>query len=471
MSAQNPTLPTATEARGIDAVLLDFQMVLDFHLDWLENAMGRAYILNKQQSNKVAVFRPFVWQGGANQDYHEPLPDNDKKGSSYFIVKPTSYRNQQFGRLPSKDIDVSIIFTVNLKMIDPVRILTENFTRHLILDVEKVISEKLLGKPYRVEIESMTDVFEEVFRESDIDTLQGKAFGKMNYFRFDTVVKFDPSCPSSALNRCGAILQNISQDDLEFCIVPAYYDFLVNLLCGGFVNQYQFHFDGFQSFKQAPINAAYDFASTDSFTLECWVTPTILNEGHIISKYDLSLFRGYILRGTVTGAIRFDIQHQGGTFGALAITAPGILTVGVKKHIVAVYTGTATVAGMALYVDGVAVPLTPFAPETLVPGQDITNNETLKMGALPSAGRYFNGDIDEVRIRNIALTAPQAALEWNGGTPIAPIAGGLVLYDRMGEGSQFGVTDNWISPDLSGTLGVDKGTETVLIPYSGRVPS
>jgi hypothetical protein len=447
--------------------------------------MGRAYVLKAVNSGTTTKYLPMVYLGGKNQDYHPAHPDNDKKGSCFFIVKPTSYPSQQVGKHGFKEIDVSIIFTVNLKLINPVLLETENFTRHLIEDVEEVLFREWLGKAPQITVNNMTDLFSDVWQEVDIDTKQGKAYGKMNYFRFDLTIFFNEKCPSSTLNRCGAITQNLTYEDFCNCLFPLFdfgpttdewfdclsaqqKDDLTTRLCGAYVNEYQMQFDGFTSFKQAPINAAYDFTSTDSFSLGCWVTYNILTHASIMSKYSFALTRGYWVNVMANGSIRFSIQNAGGANGIIVETTPGVLSAGVKSYVEAVYTGTETAAGMFLYVNGLPVTLTPVV-DNLTAGADISNNEKLTLGALPTAGLYSFAAIDEWRVRNIGLTAPQVLIEHNGGTPAAPEAGGLILYDRNGEGAIFGVNENWVSSDLSGTLGVGKGTETALVSYSGRI--
>jgi hypothetical protein len=74
MSTQNPVIPTATQAKGIDGVILDLQTHLDTNLVWLTNGMGKAYKLTKVKGNTNTVFLPEVYLGGNQFKYFAATP-------------------------------------------------------------------------------------------------------------------------------------------------------------------------------------------------------------------------------------------------------------------------------------------------------------------------------------------------------------------------------------------------------------
>ena len=97
MSNQNPIIPSPTQAKGIDAVILDIQTHLDNSLSWLTNGMGRAYRMAKVRSNQTVVFLPEVYLGTATSSYYAATPDNDKTGQSVFILGDETLPSEQLG--------------------------------------------------------------------------------------------------------------------------------------------------------------------------------------------------------------------------------------------------------------------------------------------------------------------------------------------------------------------------------------
>jgi len=221
MSTQNPTIPTATNLKGIDATIYDIQTSLDLSLSWLTNGMGRAYKLTKVKGKDSTVFLPEVFLAGNHSKYFPATPDNDKKGQSIFVLGNETYLNYRVGRYGQKDYELSIIFSINLKLIDPTLLLTEDFARHQIMEAEEALTRGLLGKAYRLVIDNCVTEFDDVYSGFDVSKEQGASLVPMSYFRFNCTVTLDEDCQGVSLDRCGAILQNLSQSDICSCIIPS----------------------------------------------------------------------------------------------------------------------------------------------------------------------------------------------------------------------------------------------------------
>ena len=152
---------------------------------------------------------------------------------------------------------------------------------------------------------------------------------------------------------------------------------------------YSIKFDGLNDFVSIPDDSSLDL--TNDYTIEAWVLPQEFGflQG-IVSKYQTNAANGYTLRlsqGSPYSGISFDGKE----------TKNGALTKGVWQHVAAVKKGTAR----NVYVNGVKIDLSQYSAHNVV-----ANNNTLRIGSDYSS-RYFNGNIDEVRIWNVPRTSDQ----------------------------------------------------------------
>lgn len=147
-------------------------------------------------------------------------------------------------------------------------------------------------------------------------------------------------------------------------------------------------------------NATLDLA--DSLSVTVWVNPNSLPGSGLMSI--LSKDENYEFHLTSSGAVNWWWRDSGGTARSFNSTA----TVSASNsganngwhHVAIVYES----GSQTIYVDGVA------AGSQSYTGQLMLNNDPLQIGADQNyGGRYFNGQIDEVRIYSGALTASQVA--------------------------------------------------------------
>ena len=375
MSTQNPVIPTATQAKGIDGVILDLQTHLDTNLVWLTNGMGKAYKLTKVKGNTNTVFLPEVYLGGNQFKYFAATPDNDKKGQSIFILGNESYTNQQVGHYGLLEYDLSIIFSVNLKLIDETLLKTDFFDEHQIEDVREALIRGLLGKAYRLTVDSVTRDFDEVYAEFDVSKEYGASLAPMSYFRFNCTVAVQEDCAGTSLDRCGAINQNLTQSDICSCVIPnldfsttgADYDCLsqqqINDILAKSSTCYT-TFDGTNEYITLANTSAWDFDRTDSFSGSFWINANTFstNQG-ILGSYSGPPFTGWNFTTRSSGNSRLVITDNTGT--NIVQTLDTALTPSTLYNIGFSYGGGSVDSSIKIYIDGVLAATTGIGSGTL----------------------------------------------------------------------------------------------------------
>jgi len=156
--------------------------------------------------------------------------------------------------------------------------------------------------------------------------------------------------------------------------------------------------NGTDQWLAIPSSPSIDFSSAagSSFTLEAWIRPTTatINAG-IISKYQTATTASYFLRqGSVSP---FTGIGAGANTQVLTTPNTGVYTLNTWNHVAAVYTNVSNASNTVdIYVNGVLR----GTGSVVVP----SNTDSIRIGSDFSA-RFFNGQIDEVRIWNSALSA------------------------------------------------------------------
>ena len=220
INLQNPLPPNPVNAIEIDSIVRDLQMKLDTNLTWLSHNYARAYRHLKRQDGRTIYF-PEVYMGIKNDEpqYYRPTPDNDKKGMCFFVVGKEEYPEFEKQQHNYIEHTVGVVFWVNLKLIDETLLNTEVFTQNLIRDVREVLTRKLLGVWYEVDIEEVVREFSQVYSEFSLKEQEQYLVAPYQAFRFNLKVKFQEDCPV-ALNRNQAILNNISKEEILSLLLP-----------------------------------------------------------------------------------------------------------------------------------------------------------------------------------------------------------------------------------------------------------
>jgi hypothetical protein len=232
---------------------------------------------------------------------------------------------------------------------------------------------------------------------------------------------------------------------------------------GGFSNLYETQFDGIGDFVN--IDAVLTaLAATTAGTISGYVTPVDATPAAVQSLFAFGLGGSNnnrlecLLRASGQLDVQCTVVGGGGLSWAFNPNA-NPFSDGVRTHIAVVHNGTAPL----IYINGVAVPITFSTPtnKTLWIAS-FTGVNAFDSGRLGdryvAAGEssFFGGELDELRIWNAALTAPQITTHYNGGISLAPtlepLQANLVSAFRMGDGDTL--------PTLIDVVGGHNGTAT-----------
>jgi glucose/arabinose dehydrogenase len=160
-------------------------------------------------------------------------------------------------------------------------------------------------------------------------------------------------------------------------------------------------FNGFGSMVTVPNSASLQL--TTAMTLEAWVYPTL-----VASQWTDIIEKGnddYYLMATT---------EYGGTPGVgsrtmPALLGPSTLPVNTWTHLAATYDGSS----LRLYVNGLEV------SNRTQTGAIPTSSDPLSFGGDPLFGQYFSGRIDEIRVYDRALSAPEIQIDMTKPIPTA----------------------------------------------------
>jgi hypothetical protein len=160
--------------------------------------------------------------------------------------------------------------------------------------------------------------------------------------------------------------------------------------------------------------ANFGFERSDSFSLSGWYKLGSNSSGTLLSKLDGSSNTGWALFQFVTSTTpRFALGIMGnGSTSNFAMAATGPVTMGVWHHVVVTYTGTSTVAGMKIYVDGVNQSLTTIS-DTLT--LSIVNAVTPALNGRGGSTNMSSDAMDEVRVsaKGVVLSPDWTTASYN----------------------------------------------------------
>lgn len=142
--------------------------------------------------------------------------------------------------------------------------------------------------------------------------------------------------------------------------------------------------------------ANFSFERTDSFSLSGWFKIASNSAGALISKFPAVPNAGWALEqysGASSPVFALGLFGSGASTSALAET-PAVTT-GVWHYVVATYSGTGTVAGMNIYVDGVNQRLTTIGNNLAT---SIVNSVTPAINSRATAFQISTDSMDEIRI-------------------------------------------------------------------------
>lgn len=196
-------------------------------------------------------------------------------------------------------------------------------------------------------------------------------------------------------------------------------------------------FDGATEYVQVPTGPG--LAITNEITVEAWINADVWTanrqEGVVVSTLNFAGAtgnEGFELRCGGGGIVDFEIGINGSFLSYEAFSAP-LMATGTWYHIAGTYDGNF----VRVYLNGVLQNTTPIVGTIGVSSLDLH----LGRQALFPVGRFFDGQVDEVRIWNYARTAGE--LQAGMDQVLGGNESGLMAYYRMNDGPGSAiVTDN-----------------------------
>ena len=202
------------------------------------------------------------------------------------------------------------------------------------------------------------------------------------------------------------------------------------------------NFDGINDYVALPNESSFDF--TDQMTVEFWMNSSVTNP----EQWDALVVKGddsWRVHLNATGTVYFTCSSGTSTLNAISTT---VVTDGNWHHIAATLGGNTA----KIFIDGV------LEDQVAVPG--ILNNSTypILIGNNPVFGpRYFTGNLDDVRIWNIARTAEQ--LNGSKNCELQGTETGLVAYYKFNQGLNA-ANNSTITSLTDATANANNGTLT-----------
>ncbi|GEM_PF-2955216 len=198
------------------------------------------------------------------------------------------------------------------------------------------------------------------------------------------------------------------------------------------------NFDGVDDLVQLPNESNFDF--TNQMTIEFW-----MKSGAFPTQWDAIIAKGddsWRIALNDNGSLNFA---GNGGFGNVSSSVSDNVIDDVWHHVAATYNGTIAI----IYIDGVA--------SGSVAGSGNINNSSWTVGIgenFQAQGRYYTGNLDEVRIWNIAKT--ETEINASKDCELQGNEAGLVAYYKFNQGNS--AADNTGSSTLIDATGNNNGT-------------
>ena len=410
---QDPNIPVATNPVEIDAAIIDILDELNTQLSWLSNGYGRAY-KNRDARNGGILFFPEIYLGTQNnsQRYLNVTPDNDKGGSCFFFVSRETITEFQTGMYGHLNYQVGIIFSCNMELIQSTLLSTEIYQQTLIAQVRNVLSRQLLGKSYKLTIQSIEYLLENVFTEFNIQDESQVEKAPFTHFRVNCSIVLPEACPVPEIPPL------VACQSLDF--------------------------DGVNERLITGTEAALNIEWSTAFSIEMWVKL----DTEIPAFQTLLTTRSgngiTIRRQRTNGLLYFELWGSAGT--ETRIYANTNIVLNQWHHLVFTSDGTGLQAGMEIYVNDV------LQPKVNLGGNDINTgtmqNAATSMKVMNYTTQYADGKVRSVRMwSDRVLSAGNVNALWNANTynPSPPHPTDLIAdYDMAAavwNGLRFDVAD------------------------------
>lgn len=191
-SYANPTVPIPPNPVFVDAVVGKLQLLFG-DLPWLTHSFGRSYI-KKTTRRAIEFAEPWVYK---EKGEYCPVEFNDNLQAMSFFEVGTQTLNGDFERNVTNyyDVDLGIIFWVNLKKIDSAKGNDYYFTEALKKDVRNLLTNKI-PNGVRLVVGSIDEDIDSIFSNYSFDQITQKDFFSYPFagFKFNITVTVDEEC-------------------------------------------------------------------------------------------------------------------------------------------------------------------------------------------------------------------------------------------------------------------------------------
>lgn len=205
------------------------------------------------------------------------------------------------------------------------------------------------------------------------------------------------------------------------------------------------HFDGANDYVDCPLPSLFNSISTNDFTVEVWITPTIGNFQRVFfAQWDADNFASISL--TVTGEVLFYLKHNSLNFSQQSLD---VLNSQELVHIAVSWNATNQESKIFMNGSETAYEVGVFDSSLGVDGK-------MAIGAKTDGNQVLTGDVDELSIWSIAKSECEVSFEMNDKkTGTEPNLITYYSFDQgIAEGANLGVDqlNDATSAGLDGAL-------------------
>jgi hypothetical protein len=190
-------------------------------------------------------------------------------------------------------------------------------------------------------------------------------------------------------------------------------------------------FDGFNDLVEAPDAASLDL--TTAFTLEAWIDPRTISgrDRGIISKVGgVNGNNGYQFAVTSDSRLKLMFNAPGESWPFNVVQTAPLDLLGQWHHVAGTYDHNT----LRIYLDGALVATQVVGAKTVV-----NSSSSLRLGVDDNNGIYFDGQMSDARVWNVART--QAEIQAGMNSPLTGNEAGLVGLWRLNDTAGVKATD------------------------------
>jgi|6_EtaG_2_1085325.scaffolds.fasta_scaffold62484_2 hypothetical protein len=182
-------------------------------------------------------------------------------------------------------------------------------------------------------------------------------------------------------------------------------------------NSYSLDFDNSDDYVNFGDVAIFEFTYDDNYTVSAWVNSSSFTDGSMIASKAQSSgdYRGWYFFIGTDAKVDFSLYNDGDPDQRWKILSSSTLSADTWYHVLATHTYADSTHTGTIYINGDEGHSTSYNTLTTQDTQATTRN--FNIGARNGNNGMFNGKIDEVAVWDVALSAADALLLYNDGTP------------------------------------------------------